>query len=65
LAIGNRKYHLPARLNYAWDLTLQCQLAETNTAQTKLPEVGPGTATAFAPRIGPHGELRFSWRFRN
>jgi len=67
LKIGNRQsaMSLPARLNYARDLSLQCQLAKTDAAQAELPQVSSRPTATLTARVSAHRKLRLSWCFRN
>jgi hypothetical protein len=67
LEIGNWKsaMHLPTRLNDAGDLSLERQLAKTDAAQIKLPQVTARSAAPLAARVSTDRELWSSLRFRN
>jgi len=56
---------LPTRLNDAGDLPLERQLAKTDAAQIKLPQVPARPATPLAPGVGTNRKLWSSLRFRN
>jgi len=56
---------LPTRLNDARNLSLERQLAKTDAAQIKFPQIAAGPATPFAPCVRAHRKFRFSLRFRN
>jgi hypothetical protein len=65
LEIGNRKLamYLPARLNYARDLTLQRQLAKTDATEVELSQVTSRPPASFASSVGAHRKLRLASRF--
>src|SRR6266576_6796368 len=56
---------LPARLYDARNLSLERQVAETDTAQVELAQIRARPAATFAARITAHFELRFPCRLCN
>jgi len=56
---------LPTRLNNAGDLSLERQLAKTDAAQTKLPQIATGSTAPLATGVGADRKFRSSLRFRN
>src|SRR5258705_11147494 len=67
IGIGNRESatRLPTRLNDAGNLPLQRQLAKTNAAQIKLPQIPARSTAPLARGYRPNRKFRFSFRFRN
>src|SRR5262245_54601094 len=61
-ATGSLFMRSPARLHDAGNLALERQLAETQPAQLKLPQIAARAPAQLASAIGPRGELRRALR---